>query len=255
MGYLAVIGGSGFASLPDLDSALSLPVETCYGRPSAELIRGRLGGSEVLFLARHGAGHQIPPHRIDYRANIQALAEAGAERIVALAAVGGIADDCAPLTLCVPDQLIDYTYGRDSTFYDGRGGGVVHVDFTTPFSESLRAELLSAGRDLGLEVRAGGTYGVTQGPRLETAAEIERMRRDGCDLVGMTAMPEAVLARERGLQYATLGYVVNWAAGRPFCTEIRADEIEANLARCTARVRQVLVRLGQRAVAASASAR
>jgi 5'-methylthioinosine phosphorylase len=242
MGYLAIIGGSGFAAMPELEVLDARSVDTRYGSPSAQLTRGRLAGSDVVFLPRHGSGHAIPPHRINYRANIQALADAGVDRIVALAAVGGIADDCGPLALCVPDQLIDYTHGRDGTFYDGIEGDVVHVDFSFPYSASLRRQLLDSARHNGLAVRDGGTYGVTQGPRLETVAEIRRLQRDGCDLVGMTAMPEASLARELGIAYATFAFVVNWAAGKSD-GEIGMDEINANLARCAADVRRVLITL------------
>ncbi len=242
MGDLAIIGGSGFSSMPELEILDSRAVDTRYGSPSAHLIRGRLAGSDVVFLPRHGSGHAIPPHRINYRANIQALADAGVDRVVALAAVGGIADDCGPLALCIPDQLVDYTHGRENTFYDGIDNDVVHVDFSYPYSASLRRQLLDAARERGLAIRDGGTYAATQGPRLETVAEIRRLQRDGCDLVGMTAMPEAALARERGIAYATLAFVVNWAAGKSD-GEIGMEEINANLARCAADVRGLLVAL------------
>jgi len=246
MSHLAIIGGSGFATMSKLEVADSRPVETDYGHPSAHLIRGRLAGREILFLPRHGASHAIPPHRINYRANIQALFDAGADRIVALAAVGGIAEDCGPLTLCIPDQIIDYTHGRENTFYDGlgaKGGGdLVHVDFSYPYSARLRRQLSDAARDIDLPIRDGGTYGVTQGPRLETVAEICRLQRDGCDLVGMTAMPEAVLARELGMCYATLAFVVNWAAGKAQGT-INMDEINANLDQCATDIDRLLISL------------
>lgn len=242
MGHLGIIGGSGFAALPDVEVAHREWVETAYGAPSAELLTLRHARQTFYFLPRHGAGHSIPPHAINYRANVQALAERGITDVVALGAVGGIAADCGPLRLCVPDQLIDYTWGRLGTFYDGADGDVVHVDFTAPLTPSLRARVLSAGAGAGLDLRAGGTYGVTQGPRLETAAEIRRLERDGCDLVGMTAMPEAVLARERGLNYALLAFVVNWAAGKTD-GEVAMAEIEANLARCADAVRRLLLAL------------
>jgi 5'-methylthioadenosine phosphorylase/5'-methylthioinosine phosphorylase len=250
MSHLAIIGGSGFAAMSKLEIVDSRPVETDYGQPSAHLIRGRLAGRELLFLPRHGAGHAIPPHRINYRANIQALYDAGAERIVALAAVGGISEDCGPLTLCIPDQIIDYTHGRESTFHDGLSGDgnadghgdVVHVDFSYPYSARLRRQLSDAARDADLTIRDGGTYGVTQGPRLETVAEIARLQRDGCDLVGMTAMPEAVLARELGMRYATLAFVVNWAAGKSDGI-IGMDEINANLDRCATDIYRLLISL------------
>ena len=242
MGHLGIIGGSGFAALPDVEVAHREWVDTAYGAPSAELLTLRHAGQAFYFLPRHGAGHGIPPHASNYRAKVQALAERGVTDVVGLGAVGGIAADCGPLRLCVPDQLIDYTWGRLSTFYDGADGDVVHVDFTAPLTPSLRARLLTAGAGSGLDVRAGGTYGVTQGPRLETAAEIRRLEHDGCDLVGMTAMPEAALARERGLNYALLAFVVNWSAGKAD-GEVTMAEIEANLARCADAVRRLLLAL------------
>ncbi len=240
MGLLGIIGGSGFASLPDTEIVDRHWVDTSYGAPSAELLTLRHAGQELRFLPRHGAEHSIPPHAINYRANVQALCDSGVTEVIALGAVGGIAEDCGPLRLCVPDQLIDYTWGRASTYFDGADGDVVHLDFSAPFSALLRSRLLVAGEALGLRLRDGGTYGVTQGPRLETAGEIRRLERDGCDLVGMTAMPEAVLARERGLSYALLAFVVNWAAGKS-AGEVGMDEIRANLARCRDQVRRLLL--------------
>ena len=241
MGQLAIVGGSGFAAaIPAFEVHRSQAATTAYGRPSAELAHGTLAGSPVVFLPRHGSAHGIPPHLINYRANIQSLADAGVDRIIALAAVGGITPDAEPLSLWVPDQLIDYTHGRSATFFDGDDGGVVHVDFSFPFDDTLRRGLLGAAERAGARARDGGTSGVTQGPRLETAAEIRRLERDGCDIVGMTVMPEAALARERGSAYAVLAFVVNWAAGKTE-GEIGMDEIEANLARCRADIARVLV--------------
>jgi 5'-methylthioinosine phosphorylase len=240
VGLLAIIGGSGIDTLPgfEIESRESIP--TPYGQTSAELTKGRLQGLELLFLPRHGAEHGIPPHLINYRANLWALADVGVERIIATAAVGGIASSQAPLTLSVPDQIIDYTHGREQTFFvGGEVGTVDHVDMTEPFCEPLRLALLDAGRAAGLSVKAGATLGVTQGPRLETAAEIRRLERDGCDLVGMTSMPEAGLARELGLCYATLAFVVNRAAGKGQ-GPIGMDEITANLARCRQDVERLL---------------
>jgi 5'-deoxy-5'-methylthioadenosine phosphorylase len=239
MSQLAIIGGTGFAAMPDLEIVEVRKVTTRWGDPSAPLIHGRLAGQDILFLARHGEAHSIPPHRINYRANIQALSDAGIDRIIGLAAVGGIAAHCAPLVLAVPDNLIDYTQGRDGTFHDEPGSNVVHIDFSWPFSAPLRRVLLRAARDAGIDVHDGGVYAVTQGPRLETVAEIGRLERDGCDIVGMTAMPEAALARERGIDYATLAFVVNWAAGK--CgSKIGMDEINANLDRCAHTVMRLL---------------
>lgn len=249
MGLLAIIGGSGFTTLPGLTSDHQAPVTTAYGAPSAPLTWGWLAELAVVFLPRHGAAHHVPPHRINYRANLRALADAGVTEIIALAAVGGIAADCPPGTLCVPDQLIDYTYGRPHTFYEGEDGALEHVDFTAPYSAALRQELLAAAAQANIAVRAGGCYGATQGPRLETAAEIARLERDGCDLVGMTGMPEAALARELGLEYAALAFVVNWAAGKGQ-GPIHADEIAHHLNLCTATVARWLAALAMNRVRA-----
>jgi len=208
------------------------------------LVYGRIGETPVLFLARHGEGHRLPPHRVNYRANLWALHAAGAERVVGLASVGGIARHLGPRSFAVPDQLIDYTRGRDHTFHDGESGPVVHVDFTDPYCQALRGALLGACRRAGVPAADGGTYGTTQGPRLETKAEIARMERDGCDLVGMTGMPEAALARELGLRYATLAFVVNWAAGKG-AGVIAMSEIEAHLAYCTGQVEAILTALAK----------
>ncbi|MEA3638669.1 MAG: S-methyl-5'-thioinosine phosphorylase [Lamprobacter sp.] len=231
MSELAIIGGSGFGAFPGLEVRDTQPVETRYGTTSAPLVHGLIHGQPVCFLARHGPGHRLPPHRINYRANIQALVDAGCSSVVALGAVGGLHPGCPPGTLCVPDQLIDYTYGRVHSFFDDESDGVRHVDFTEPYSEALRQQLLTAASAARIALRDGGTYAVTQGPRLETAAEVRRMARDGCDLVGMTAMPEAALARERDLGYATLAFVVNWGAGLSD-EAITMEAINAQIERC-----------------------
>jgi len=211
---LAVIGGSGLTQFPGLESAARRAVRTPYGEPSGALTLGTIAGREVMFLARHGYGHTIPPHRINYRANLWALHAQGAREVVAVATAGGIGASFAPGVLAAPDQLIDYTHGREATFFDGSGRGATHIDFTQPYSDALRQRVLLAARDAGVAIRDGGVYACTQGPRLETAAEINRLARDGCDMVGMTGMPEAALARELGLQYAAIAAVVNHAAGR-----------------------------------------
>lgn len=210
---IAVIGGTGLSRLKDLEVVDRRVVATPYGEPSAPLVLGRLGGGQAWFLPRHGSGHSIPPHAVNYRANIWALKNLGVERVIAVNAVGGIGEGRPPRSLSVPDQLIDYTWGRDHTFFDGADRQVQHIDFTMPYDEGVRGLLIAAGHGAGLAVSDGGTYGATQGPRLETAAEIRRLARDGCDLVGMTGMPEAALAREAGLAYACLAVVVNFAAG------------------------------------------
>ena len=191
-----------------------LPRNTPYGDTSADPLLGSWQDVEVAFLPRHGAGHSVPPHAVNYRANLWALQQAGVDRIIAVNAVGGIGEDMAPGVLGLPTQLIDYSSGRAHSFFDGSDGVVQHVDFSQPYSASLRAGLLQAAARLQLQLQLdSGTYGCTNGPRFETAAEIERMRRDGCSIVGMTGMPEAALARELDIEYACLALVVNWAAG------------------------------------------
>ena len=210
---LAVIGGTGLYRLADLSDIETLQPETRYGAPSGPIRIGLFAGRRVAFLARHGEGHSVPPHRINYRANLAALQAVGAGRVLALNTVGGITEHFGPRVLGCPDQLIDYTWGRISTLCEEPGTDVLHVDFGEPYSPALRRDVLAAAAAAGVAVVDGGCYGATQGPRLETKAEIARMRRDGCDLVGMTGMPEAGLARELGLEYACLAIVANWAAG------------------------------------------
>lgn len=210
----AIIGGSGLAKLSALEAPRRRVMRTPYGEPSGALTFGELAGSEVVFLARHGYGHTIAPHEINYRANLWALNELAVEGVFAVASVGGIREDLGPGTLVVPDQILDYTHTRKATFFEGSGTPVEHVDFTQPYSGKLRSRLLDSARQVGERVVDGGVYACTQGPRLETAAEIDRLQRDGADVVGMTGMPEAVLARELGLEYAALAVVVNHAAGR-----------------------------------------
>ena len=211
---IAIIGGSGLTNLDTLSITRREVMRTPYGEPSGALTFGRLDGHEVVFLARHGYGHTIAPHEINYRANLWALKNAGVTRVIAVASVGGIRDYFGPGTLVVPDQIIDYTYGRQHTIYEGPDAPVTHIDFTWPYAKAVRTLLLEAARAAGETVHDGGVYGTMQGPRLESAAEITRLERDGCDLVGMTGMPEAALARELGLDYACLAVVVNHSAGK-----------------------------------------
>lgn len=229
---LAVIGGTGLYQLAGLeDVELHQPV-TRYGAPSGPVRVGMLGGRRVAFLARHGEAHSVPPHLVNYRANLAALHALGATRVLALNTVGGITERFGPRVLACPDQLIDYTWGRVSTFCEEPGTEVLHVDMGDPYTPALRREVLAAASRAGVALVDGGCYGATQGPRLETRAEIARMRRDGCDLVGMTGMPEAGLARELGLDYACLAIVANWAAGAgPDPDEvITLDDVLANVA-------------------------
>ena len=226
---LAVIGGTGLYRLASLQDAEAVAGDTPYGAPSGPIRVGRIAGRRVAFLARHGEGHSLPPHRVNYRANLWRLKDLGARRVLAINTVGGITERFGPRVLALPDQLIDYTWGRTSSFWDGEGGEVLHVDFGDPYTPSLRRDVLAAAAKSGTALVDGGCYGATQGPRLETKAEIARMRRDGCDLVGMTGMPEAGLARELGLDYACLAVVANWAAGCSADEEITLAEVLAHV--------------------------
>ncbi len=226
---LAVIGGTGLYKLASLEGAEAVSGDTPYGAPSGPIRVGHIAGKRVAFLARHGEGHSLPPHRVNYRANLWRLRDLGAQRVLAVNTVGGITERFGPRVLALPDQLIDYTWGRTSSFWDGEGGEVLHVDFGDPYTPSLRRAVLAAAAKSGTALVDGGCYGATQGPRLETKAEIARMRRDGCDLVGMTGMPEAGLARELGLDYACLAVVANWAAGCSADEEITLAEVLAHV--------------------------
>jgi 5'-methylthioinosine phosphorylase len=230
---LAVIGGSGLYALPEFDSAEAFAPETPYGGASGPIRLGTLYGRHVAFLARHGEGHALPPHRVNYRANVWALKQLAPRRVLAINTVGGITERAPPRALVLPDQLIDYTQGRASSFWDG-AGEMLHAEFGDPYSPTLRAALLDAAGRANVPLVDGGCYGATQGPRFETKAEIARMRRDGCDLVGMTGMPEAALAREAGLDYACLAPVANWAAGAGDEKEIALEEVFGNLKACNA---------------------
>lgn len=209
-----IIGGSGLAKLAALQAPRRQVMRTPYGEPSGALTFGTLAGQPIVFLARHGYGHTLAPHEINYRANIWALKELGVEGVFAMASVGGIRADLGPRSLLVPHQILDYTHSRMATFFEGGAGTVTHIDFTEPYTQRLRERLIAAAGRAGEAVVDGGVYACMQGPRLETAAEINRLERDGADVVGMTGMPEATLAREAGLEYATLSVVVNHAAGR-----------------------------------------
>lgn len=237
---IAIIGGTGLTSLQGLEIDHREMVHTPYGEPSGPITHGYLHGKEVMFLARHGYGHTIPPHMVNYRANLWALRHLGATRVLAVAAVGGITEEMSPARIAFPDQIIDYTWSREHTYFDEDLTHVTHVDFTHPYDRSLRGELIAAARGIELDAVESGTYGATQGPRLETAAEIQRLRRDGCHLVGMTGMPETVLARELGLAYAASAVVANWAAGVGANDEIAMDEIEENLRTGMEKIRKLL---------------
>ena len=238
---LAIIGGSGLTRLASLEVSHRRLAGTPYGEPSAALTFGRIGDRPVVFLARHGDEHSIPPHQVNYRANLWALAECAPAGIVSVAAVGGIRSDLRPGDLVIPHQIIDYTWGRALTFHENPESPVVHIDFTEPYDAELRRHILAAARRAGEAVIDGAVYAATQGPRLETAAEITRLERDGADIVGMTGMPEAALAREAGLPYATIATVANFAAGRGDSAHaIHFESIEAVLQESVKRVRRVI---------------
>ena len=247
---LAIIGGSGLSKLGNMAVTKRKVARTPYGEPSGALTFGHIGGCEVVFLARHGYGHTIAPHEVNYRANLWALKDAGVFEVISVASVGAIADH-APGVLVVPHQVIDYTWGRESTYFQGQGTPVNHIDFTEPYSRALRARILKSAADCRERVADGGVYAATQGPRLETAAErpartrtapeIERLARDGAALVGMTGMPEAALAREISLEYATIAVVANYAAGRGDSQRaVPLDKIGAVLEEAMGRVRRII---------------
>ncbi len=240
---LAIIGGSGLTAMETLEITRREVIHTPYGEPSAPITFGMLDGMEVAFLPRHGTGHTIPPHQINYRANMWAVKQIGVNRVLGIAAVGGINAAMAPGYIVIPDQIIDYTWGRGHTFFEDELNHVTHIDFTEPYCEELRQALLEAGIRSQQEVISGGTYGATQGPRLETAMEINKLERDGCDLVGMTGMPEAALARELELCYASCSVVANWAAGRGNGGAITMEDIEHSLLTGMERVRQLVLAL------------
>lgn len=242
MSIWGVIGGTGLTELEGVELLGEDWPETPFGKPSAPLVHGRIGAQDVVFLARHGKPHRIPPHRVNYRANLWALQAAGVEQVVAVNAVGGIHPELKAGTFCVPDQVIDYTWGRAPSFFEDDLEHVVHIDFSWPYDADLTQRLVRILREQGLAHMPKGVYAATQGPRLETAAEIIRLERDGADLVGMTGMPEAALARELDLPYACLALVVNPAAGKS-SELITMAAIEAVIERGMGQVKQVLARL------------
>ena len=237
---LAVIGGTGLTQLANLDVSRRQVVRTPYGEPSGPLTFGVIRGVSVIFLARHGYGHTIPPHRVNYRANLWALKEQGAREVVSVVSVGGIRHDLGPGKIVIPHQIVDYTWGRMNTFFEG-DAPVKHIDFTQPYAAGLRTRLLAAARGSGEAAADGAVYAATQGPRLETAAEIDRLEREGADIVGMTGMPEAALAREIDLDYAAIALVVNHAAGRGASVRgVSLEQIEEVLKDAVGRVCRII---------------
>lgn len=235
---LGIIGGTGLTEFVNLQITGRKIVRTPYGEASQPLVFGELVGHNVVFLARHGSGHTIPPHAINYRANIWALQSVGVTDLLAVATVGGITSILNPGDIVLPHQLIDYTYGRKNTYHDGIELPVKHIDFTEPYSAKMRDFCKQAAFNLALPLIDGGVYAVVQGPRLETAAEINRLEHDGATLVGMTGMPEAALARELVMQYAAICPIANHAAGRGSSANgIAYEDIADVLNKAIARVR------------------
>ncbi|MGA9667409.1 MAG: S-methyl-5'-thioinosine phosphorylase [Gallionella sp.] len=238
---LAIIGGRGLTQLANLKITHQQVLRTPYGEPSGAFMFGTLNQHEVIFLARHGYGHTIPPHLVNYRANLWALRQQGAGKIISVATVGGIRPDLKPGVIVVPDQIIDYTHGRDSTFFEARDKPFSNADFTFPYSAALRSHILRSARSAQQSCVDGGVYAATQGPRLDSIAEINRYEGDGADMVGMTGMPEAALARELELDYATIAVVANYAAGRgDSVAGINIESVNATAITAMERVRSIL---------------
>lgn len=243
----AIIGGSGLTQIENLDIVHRQVCRSRWGEPSAPVTWGRLGDATIAFLPRHGSGHTIAPHRVNYRANIQVLHDLGVRKIVAVTAVGGIREDLGSGSIVIPHDIVDYTWGREHTYFGGHtaGGDVTHVDFTHPYAPTLRRALEDAARSLDIGVATSAVYAATQGPRFESPAEIDRIETDGGDIVGMTGMPEASLAAELGLAYANISVVVNPAAGRaPEGVEISLESIYTELEQGMSKVRSILAAAG-----------
>ena len=244
---IAVIGGSGLTQLANLEITSRKIVRTPFGEPSGPLTYGRMGAQEVVFLARHGYGHTLAPHEINYRANLWAIHAQEVTRVISVCTVGGIAPSLGAGTIALPDQIIDYTWGRPSTYFEGAEQPVTHIDFTHPYDEETRQMAMAAARDVGVELVAGGTYAAMQGPRLETKAEIDRLERDGATMVGMTGMPEAALARELRVGYAALAVVVNPAAGRgTSALAVSMEEIGRVIEETMGKVRLIVAKVVER---------
>ncbi len=241
---LAIIGGSGLTTLSNLDVSHREVVRTPYGEPSGAVVFGQICGQPAMFLPRHGYGHTIAPHMVNYRANLWALHHHKATGIISVASVGGIRSDLQPGDIVLPNQIIDYTWGRKSTYFEASGTPVTHVDFTEPYDAELSSRIRDAGQALNIDMKIGGVYAAMQGPRLETAAEINRLERDGADLVGMTGMPEAVLARELGIPYAAINVVANHAAGRGDSTNgIHFESLDVVLQEAMGKVKAIIEKL------------
>lgn len=238
---LAIIGGRGLSQLANLKITHRQVMRTPYGEPSGAFLFGTIENREVIFLARHGYGHTIPPHLVNYRANLWALKEQGVSEVISVATVGGIRADLQPGVIVVPDQIIDYTHGRDATFFEVRDKIYSNADFTLPYSSRLRQRILASAKLAEQTCLDGGVYAATQGPRLDSIAEINRYERDGADMVGMTGMPETALAKELELEYATIAVVANYAAGRGDSrVGINMESVNATADAAMARVRSLI---------------
>ena len=238
---LGIIGGTGLTQLANLQIIRRQLIRTPYGEPSGPLTFGEICGHTVVFLPRHGSGHTIPPHRVNYLANLWALNAQGVRSIVSVATVGGIHADLVPGNIVLPDQIIDYTHGRKTTYYDGVDLPIKHIDFTEPYCPKMREQCMQAAANAGESLIDGGVYAAVQGPRLETAAEINRLEGDGATMVGMTGMPEAALARELEISYAALCPVANYAAGRGSSEHgISYSDINLVLSQVMERVRKLI---------------
>ena len=243
---IAIIGGTGLYQLEGLQEIERRKLLTRWGEPSSEIIFIQKNDTQakqpkVAFISRHGLQHNIPPHKVNYRANLWALKECGVKKIIAVAAVGGITDEMSPQAIVIADQIIDYTYGRKHSYFEKNLEQVTHIDFTQPYSSQLREQLLAAASRQSIRAVDGGVYAATQGPRLETAAEVQRLKRDGADIIGMTGMPEAALARELDMQYACCALVVNWAAGCAGTRKIEHNEMQATVDKGMKRVKSLLI--------------
>ncbi len=238
---LALIGGSGLSRLDGFNPVKKNKINTVFGETSACLSIGKFAKQDIVFLPRHGNPHVVPPHKINYRANIWALKDLGVERIIAVTAVGGITSLSSPGTTIIPHQIIDYTYGRENTFFDGTVNSLEHIDFTQPYNSNLRTRLIEAAHKEKIKIIDGGVYAATQGPRLETSAEILRLENDGADIVGMTGMPEASLAKEAGLAYAKISIVANWAAGKADSEQkITVSDINSVIQGSIAKIKKII---------------
>jgi 5'-methylthioinosine phosphorylase len=241
---LGIIGGTGLTQLANLEITHRQVIRTPYGEPSGPLTYGNINCHQVVFLARHGYGHNIPPHMVNYRANLWALHSQGVREVVSVATVGGIHAQLTPGSIVIPAQIIDYTHGRKNTFHDVTDRAVTHIDFTEPYCQKMRALCMQAAADANEAFFDGGVYAAVQGPRLETAAEINRLERDGATMVGMTGMPEAALARELEISYAAVCVMANHAAGRGSSAHgIQYAAIESVLSGAMQRVRNILEHL------------